>query len=94
MDAPGPMDSRYIPLGLTPSRGYRWCLARTLRDLRHATRRGRAISLPNACRLFSRRWHRTARRCMPRPDDIAIAAQTQQGATQLRALLLTQQRTT
>jgi len=39
-------------------RAWRWCIVRTLRDLRLSIRRGRPISRPNLERLFCRRWHR------------------------------------
>lgn len=37
-------------------RAWRWCIARTLRDLRLSVRRGRPITRPNLERLFARRW--------------------------------------
>lgn len=87
MDAPGSMDSRYVPRGLRPARGYRWCLLRTVRDLRHARARGRSISPPNARRLFSRRWHRTARQCQPVPTPRQRTAYQRQGIAQLQHTL-------
>jgi len=34
----------------------RWCVSRTLRDLRLSATRRRLMSLPNALRLLHRRW--------------------------------------
>ena len=68
MDAPGPMDTRYVPKGMDPDRAYRWCLARTTRDLRQSVNRGRAISLPTLRRLFTRRWLNVSRQCRPAAD--------------------------
>jgi hypothetical protein len=58
MDAPGPMNPSHTPTGLSPQRARRWCVVRTLRDLRSSVRRGKPITLPNLLRLFDRRWHR------------------------------------
>lgn len=84
MDAPGPMDTRHIPTGMPPDRAYRWCLARTTRDLRHSARRGRAISLPSLRRLFTRRWQNVLRQCSPRPGEQTEKTGVQRGE---RALL-------
>jgi hypothetical protein len=43
------------PLALTRDRHWRWCVKRTLLDLRH----GRVRSVANARRLFLRRWARS-----------------------------------
>jgi|GEM_PF-5475975 len=43
--------------GLAESRYWRWCVLRTIRDVRLSAARRRALSLPNARRLFERRWH-------------------------------------
>jgi hypothetical protein len=51
-----PADAARAPEGLSPERAWRWCMLRTLRDMRLAVRRGRAISRPNARRLIQRRW--------------------------------------
>ncbi len=47
-----------VPAGLSPERAWRWCVLQTWRDMKRAARGGRPISLPNAERLFSRRWWR------------------------------------
>ena len=46
---------------MSAARTWRWCLASTMRDVRRAARRGRAMPRPAAERLFLRRWHRVAR---------------------------------
>lgn len=76
MDAPGPMSPSYAPSGLTPVRGYRWCLLRTLRDLQQSVVRRRVITLPNLLRLMERRWRRVAPTCHPPPSkpDMQILA--------------------
>jgi|GEM_PF-1177121 len=51
-----------VPEGLSPERAWRWCVMRTMRDMRMAARRGRPMSLPNALRLLRRRWGRIAKR--------------------------------
>ena len=68
MDAIGPMDTRHIPKGMPPDRAYRWCLARTTRDLRESIRRHRPIALPSLRRLFTRRWWNVSQQCCPEPD--------------------------
>ncbi len=57
-DAGWLVDAARVSVGLLPERAWRWCLLRTLRDMRLAARRGRPISRPNAERLFCRRWAR------------------------------------
>ena len=53
MDAnPGRRSADRVPRGLTGERLWRWCVARTLLDMRH----GRTRSPANARRLFLRRW--------------------------------------
>lgn len=88
MDAPPPTNASYVPRGLPPQRGYRWCVLRTLRDVHRAAERGHAISLPNTLRLFSRRWHRTARLCQPVPKLCTVNRYRARGIAQLRAHLM------
>ena len=53
MNAPlEPRSADRVPRGLTGERLWRWCVKRTLLDLRH----GRTRSPANARRLFLRRW--------------------------------------
>jgi len=56
MEAQWPTEAARVPRGLPPQRAWRWCLRRTLRDVRLAAARGRPMSLPNALRLLHRRW--------------------------------------
>jgi len=56
MEAPWPTEAARVPEGLSPGRAWRWCLKRTLRDMRLAAARGRPMSRPNALRLLRRRW--------------------------------------
>ena len=91
MDAPGPMDTRYVPKGMDPERAYRWCLARTTRDLRQSVRRGRAISLPSLSRLFTRRWQNVLRRCCHEFDGELEEAGTRHGQMVIRHMYLQQQ---
>jgi hypothetical protein len=49
-----------VPAGLSAERAWRWCVLQTWRDMTRAARGGRPISLPNAERLFCRRWWRVA----------------------------------
>ena len=92
MDAPGPMDARHIPKGLEPGRAYRWCVARTARDLGQSARRGRTISLPVLCRLFVRRWLNVSDQCRPRPALDATEAGARRGRAMLRRMYLRWQR--
>ncbi len=61
MDAGWPTEAARVPEGLSPERAWRWCVLRTVRDVRLAARRGRVISRPNARRLVLRRWGRVIR---------------------------------
>jgi len=63
------MDPRHIPKGMHPNRAYRWCLARTTRDLRQSIRRRRPITLPGLRRLFVRRWLNVLQECRPEPQN-------------------------
>jgi len=63
MEADWPVEATLVPQGLSPERAWRWCLLRTLRDVRLAARRGRAISQTNARRLLYRRWEQVKARC-------------------------------
>lgn len=56
MEAGWPAEAARVPRGLSPERAWRWCLLRTLRDMRLAALRGRPISRSNAERLLRRRW--------------------------------------
>ena len=58
MDADWPVESARVPKGLSLERAWRWCMLRTLRDVRLAAKRGRGISRSNARRLMQRRWRR------------------------------------
>ena len=74
MDAGWPAQAARVPRGLSPERAWRWCLLRTLRDVRLAAYRGRSISRPNAERMLCRRWRRMVGRCEPaigQEDSIA-----------------------
>ena len=86
MDAIGPMDTRHIPKGMLPDRAYRWCVARTTRDLRQSVRQGRTMSLPSVRRLFTRRWLNVSRRCIPKPDGQAEKAAVRRGEQVLRRM--------
>jgi len=48
---------RAVPVQLSFERAWRWCILATLRDLRLSAGRSRTISLPNARRLFLRRFN-------------------------------------
>jgi hypothetical protein len=56
-----PVDALAVPAHLPAERAWRWCLMRTLRDVRLARRRGGWISCSMAERLFNRRWVRCHR---------------------------------
>ena len=88
MDAPGPMDPRHIPKGMHLDRAYRWCLARTTRDLRESIRRRRPITLPSLRRLFTRRWLHVSQECHPKPDDQVAASTVRHGQSMIRQLYL------
>lgn len=54
MDAVG---VRQVPgESMLSRRMWRWCIARTLRDLRESVRRGQPINRRDLRRLFQRRW--------------------------------------
>lgn len=55
-----PCPAARVPRRLGATRGWRWCVLRTIRDARLAAARGRPISRPTLERLFARRWHRLA----------------------------------
>ena len=52
----GAYGGKRVPSGLGTQRGWRWCVLRTLRDLRLSVQRHRIMSLPMTRRLFQRRW--------------------------------------
>ena len=58
MEAVWPTDAVRVPHNLPPERAWRWCILRTLREVRLARQRGGWMSRVSAERLFSRRWHR------------------------------------
>ena len=86
MDAPSPMDPRHIPRGMRPDRAYRWCLARTTRDLRESIRRRRPITLPTLRRLFTRRWLNITLHCCPAADVRNESAGSQRGEQAIRRM--------
>ena len=86
MDAPDPMDTRHIPTGMHPDRAYRWCVARTTRDLRQSVRRGRAISLPSLRRLFTRRLLNVMLQCDPVTNGRVEKAGVQRGERALQRM--------
>ena len=86
MDAPGPMDPRHVPKGMTPDRAYRWCLARTTRDLRESIRHNRPITLPTLRRLFARRWLNVSRQCRPAAGGQTETAGVQRGERAIRRM--------
>lgn len=47
---------RVVPAQLPLERAWRWCVLSTIRDLRLSSCRQRTISLPNARRLYLRRF--------------------------------------
>jgi hypothetical protein len=55
---PGERGSRLSAWG--PERALRWCVTRTVRDYRLSVAHQRPITLPNALRLFRRRWARVS----------------------------------
>ena len=91
MDAVGPMDTRHIPRGMHPDRAYRWCVARTTRDLRLSVRSGRTISLPSLRRLFTRRWLNVLRQCRPAANDRIRALAIRHGQSAIRQMYMSRQ---
>ena len=85
------MDTRHIPEGMPPDRAYRWCLARTTRDLRQSVRRGKVISLPSLCRLFTRRWQNVLRQCCPEFDGETEEAAARHGQSAIRRVYMQHQ---
>ena len=86
IDAPGPMDPRHVPKGMTPDRAYRWCLARTTRDLRESIRRRRPITFPALRRLLNRRWLNVSQHCYPAPEVGSKNAGAQRGEQTIRRM--------
>ena len=58
MDASWPIEQAQVPAHLPADRAWRWCVVRTVRDMRIARRRGHWLSRQTAERLFCRRWGR------------------------------------
>lgn len=58
MDAEWPTDAARVPEGRSLERAWRWCVLRTLRDMRLAAARGKTMSRANTRRLVWRRWQR------------------------------------
>ena len=79
LGGPGSVDPRHVPEGMTLARAYRWCLARTTRDLRESIRRRRPIALPTLRRLFTRRWLNVSEQCRPAADGRSDRTSVQRG---------------
>ncbi|MEX0885838.1 MAG: hypothetical protein WD009_05300 [Phycisphaeraceae bacterium] len=58
---------------MAAERAWRWCLLATLRDVRRAAARGRAMSRPSAERLFLRRWRGRAAEVAEAEAEVAEA---------------------
>ena len=83
MDVRQKIDPLWVPAGLAPERGLRWCIGRTLSDLRASAMRQKTMSLPNVHRLFQRRWSRVSEQCVPTPSDEAAERMTRLGLREI-----------